>query len=77
MEAMLILLDLFPSPPATAVIMISSFQSYNRSSPSSSLQVTGNYTYTDLGIGNHSFMMVADNEYNVDNSPAVFIWTII
>jgi hypothetical protein len=38
---------------------------------------SGNYTYTDLDTGNHTFKVrTVDNEYNVDDTPAVFNWTI-
>jgi hypothetical protein len=41
-------------------------------------QVTANYTYTNLGAGNHTFKVrVVDNEYNIDSAPAVFRWTIL
>jgi hypothetical protein len=41
-------------------------------------QVTGNYTYADLAPGDHTFKVrVVDNEYNMDNSPDTFSWTIL
>jgi hypothetical protein len=41
-------------------------------------QVTGNHSYTDLGIGNHTFKVrLINNEYNVDGIPAVFNWRIL
>jgi hypothetical protein len=41
-------------------------------------QITGNQTYTNLGVGNHTFKVrVVDNEYNIDSAAAVFRWTIL
>jgi hypothetical protein len=41
-------------------------------------QVTANHTYTNLGVGNHTFKVrVVDNEYNIDSAPAAFQWTIL
>jgi hypothetical protein len=39
--------------------------------------MTGNHTYTNLGIGNHTFKVrLMNNEYNLDSSPAAFDWTV-
>jgi hypothetical protein len=41
-------------------------------------QFTGNYSYANLGVGNHTFKVrVVDNEYNIDDAPAIFEWTIL
>jgi hypothetical protein len=39
---------------------------------------SGNYTYTNLGAGNHTFKVRAyDNEYDFDTSPSNFSWVIV
>jgi hypothetical protein len=38
----------------------------------------GNLTYTDLDVGRHIFKVrVVDNEYNIDDTPATFSWTVL
>ncbi len=41
-------------------------------------RIAGNYAYTNLGAGNHTFKVRAvDNEYDFDASPSTFSWTIL
>lgn len=41
-------------------------------------EMTGNYTYTNLGVGNHTFKVrLMNNEYTLDRSPANFNWTVL
>jgi type II secretory pathway pseudopilin PulG len=43
-----------------------------------SREAMGNYTYVDLGAGNHTFKVRAlDNEYDLDTSPSSFSWVIL
>lgn len=42
------------------------------------IEAMGNYTYVDLGAGNHTFKVRAlDNEYDLDASPSSFSWVIL
>ena len=42
------------------------------------IEAMGNYTYVDLGVGNHTFKVRAlDNEYDLDSSPSSFSWVIL
>jgi type II secretory pathway pseudopilin PulG len=42
------------------------------------IEAMGNYTYVDLGAGNHTFKVRAlDNEYDLDTSPSSFSWVIL
>jgi hypothetical protein len=52
---------------------------YSCSTPSSiSASATGNHTFANLGLGNHTFRVRAlDNEYDSDLSPSSFSWTIL
>jgi hypothetical protein len=43
-----------------------------------SAEATGNQSYTNLGVGNHTFKVRAiDNENDLDTSPSSFSWSIV
>jgi hypothetical protein len=52
---------------------------YSCSMPSRiSASATGNHTFTNLGLGNHTFRVRAlDNEYESDTTPSSFSWVIL
>jgi hypothetical protein len=52
---------------------------YSCSTPSIiSASATGNHTFTNLGLGNHTFRVRAlDNEYHSDPSPSSFSWFVL